>query len=221
MKTNKAISLVLAATLFFTACKPFENNISLAPFHPPVLRGDISFSYSSNQLENPNLHLKKNWAKRKNIQVLNIKIINNSEQAIHGTQFQFLSGGKPLKLVNNELACEKLGTRKFPKAVYIIPIAIVGIVLYAALMAAIEGDDDGYFEEDEDWGPRISSSKQKDKLEGLNKLQKGLYSFNIALHTLYPGEKLEGLIAFESATKIEELDIKVKEVGFRVIAPTR
>ena len=216
--TKKAVIFIPLIVLLL-GCKPLENTILPANTKPPVVRKDITFSYSSDQIRYGENNIKKGWANRNDIQVLNVKIINNSNHSIHGSQFVFYSNGKQLEIVNNKLASRKLKSRKFPSAVYIIPGVIVAVVIYAGLKNLIEGpsdlDGDGF---DDNFYPGDGEkSKNHDPLAGLNLIQKKLYLFNIAEKIVPPNGQISGMIAFHSPTKIDNLDILVRKADYEVI----
>lgn len=208
-------AFLLSCLLFLHACKPFENTVSLAPVNPPVVRTDLTYSYSAEQIRYSNNHIKKGWANRNHVQVLQIELINNSEKPIHGSQLRFFNQGKQLELVDPVLASKKLKTKKFPTAVYVIPLFIVGLTLYYATIGQLYED---LPEEDWDTGPTVK--KNKDPLAKANRLQRELYNFNIASQIIRPGEKISGFIALRSEQPIHQLDIQIEKNDLEVIAPT-
>jgi len=217
---KKTCSIFLLFSVLLWGCKPLENSIALASTNPPVLREDITFSYSADQIRYGENNIKKGWAKRNNVQVLQVKIINNSDQNLHGSQFGFFSNGNKLEIINNQLASKKLKSKKFPTAVYIIPVAIVAIVIYAGIVSLIDDssqdfDGDG-FDDDRDDSIR-KKDKTQNPLHGLNLIQKELYLFNMAEKIIHPGEQVSGLIAFRSEKPINELDIRIEKADFEVI----
>uniref|UniRef100_UPI00321680CB hypothetical protein n=1 Tax=uncultured Draconibacterium sp. TaxID=1573823 RepID=UPI00321680CB len=214
---KKTLSFYLAVILLFTACKPFENSLVLAPTSTPVVRENITFSYSADQIRHSDNHLKKRWANRNNVQVLKVNIINNTSEPIHGSQLRFYTDDKLLEIADNKLASEKLKIKKFPTAVYVVPIVFVGIVILAALASITE--DDTYEDEFTDNSlPDIHKSDEaKDPLYKANLLQKGLYNFNIAQKTINPEEQISGYIAFKSKKEITNLDIRIANVDYKVV----
>jgi len=84
---KKNCSIFLMFSVLFWGCKPLENSIALASTNPPVLREDITFNYSADQIRYGENNIKKGWAKRNNVQVLQVKIINNSDQNKQGIRF--------------------------------------------------------------------------------------------------------------------------------------
>ncbi len=210
---KKITALCLASIIFMLSCKPFDNSVNITPNKAPIAQNNIIYSYSADLLNDPDSHIQMGWAKRKNVQVLNLKITNISKTAIHGTQFKFYSNGQPLTIVNNQIASKKLKTKTFPKVVYMIPVLIVGIVIYAGLMSLIDEDDDYDGDGFSDSSPKVRKA-QEDPLVDANPIQKGLYQFNIAEHIIKPGATLSGLIAFESEKEITSLNIKVSETSF-------
>lgn len=200
--------------MLVSGCKPFENTVTIAGTKAPVVRSDISFSYSADQIRYYDNKIKKGWAKRNDVQVLNIRIINNSNKTIHGSQLGFYSSDNYLEIIDNKLASEKLKSKKFPTAVYIIPVFIVGYVIYAGLISLLDSDEELNAEEI----PFPEKSEEaKDPLYKANLIQKELYHFNIAKQVLHPGEQISGFIALKSASVINELDIQVREVDYQVV----
>lgn len=216
----KTVIPFILILILLLGCKPLENTIYLANTRPPVVRNDITYSYSSDQIRYGENNIKKGWANRNNVQVLNVTIINNSDHSIHGSQFLFYSNGEQLEIVNNRLASKKLKSKKFPSAVYIIPGVIVAVLIYAGLRSLIEDDLDGDGFEDDILDEGIKKNhKKQDPLYGLNLIQKQLYLFNIAEKIIPPNDQISGMIAFRSTKEINNLKIQVRKSDFEVIAP--
>jgi len=216
---TKKVTVYIVLLLVLMGCKPLENTISFAKTKPPVVRNDITYSYSSDQIRYGENNIKKGWANRNNVQVLNVKIINNSNQNIHGSQFAFYSNGERLEIVNNRLASKKLKSKKFPSAVYIIPGVIVAVVIYAGIKNLIDDspylDGDG-LDDNIDEGIK-KAHKNHAPTDGLNLIQKELYRFNIAEKIVPPNGQISGMIAFRSSKEIDNLDIQIKKSDFEVI----
>lgn len=208
------LAIMIATIMLATACKPLENTVKLANTKAPVVRKDITYAYSDDQIRTEDNNLKKGWAKRKNVQVLNVNIINNSNKTIHGSQLGFYSAGERLKIIDNQLAAEKLKSKKFPAAVYVVPIFIVGYVVYAGLMSLLTGSDNL---NTENMSFPEKTDEAKDPLYKANELQKQLYYFNIAKQVIRPGGQISGFIAFRSKTTIDILNIEVRKVDYEVI----
>lgn len=176
----------------------------------------INFSVFVDLVREPDNKLKKGWANRKDVQVFSIEIINISDKPIHGSQFGFYSDGKRLELIDNKLAAEKLRTKKFPAAVYIIPVVLVGVIIYAIIYSAVNPSDDvdgdGFSDLD-----NSSKKKEKDPMKGANLIQKGLWGFNVASVIIHPGEKVTGLVALSSKEDIDKLEIQVNEADFEIV----
>lgn len=141
-------------------------------------------------------------------------IINNSNKSIHGSQLGFYHESNYLEIVDNKLASEKLKSKKFPTAVYIVPIFIVGYVIYAGLISLLDSEDEFTVEEI----PLPEKSEDAiNPLYNANIIQKELYHFNIAKQVLHPGKHISGFIAFKSKTEINDLNIQVREVDYKVL----
>jgi hypothetical protein len=212
---KRVISTLIAISILFVQCSTQKNTITLSKTKQPVVREDITFSYSDDQISNGVNHLKTGWAKRNDVQVLNINIINNSDEPIHGTQFCFIAEGDTLEIVNNKIASKKLKTKKFPTYVFLIPPVLVIAVVYIGILSIVDIpndlDNDGFQDE-----PILTVKKEepKDELQGLNAIQKGLYTFNISEKTVMPNQQISGLIAFKSEKPINSLDIKIRKLDY-------
>jgi len=212
---KRVISTLIVISILFVQCSTQKNTITLSKTKQPVVREDITFSYSDDQISNGVNHLKTGWAKRNDVQVLNINIINNSDEPIHGTQFCFIAEGDTLEIVNNKIASKKLKTKKFPTYVFLIPPVLVIAVVYIGILSIVDIpndlDNDGFQDE-----PILTVKKEepKDELQGLNAIQKGLYTFNISEKTVMPNQQISGLIAFKSEKPINSLDIKIRKLDY-------
>lgn len=214
---KKLLSATVALVLVLTSCAPYKNTATLAQVKDPVTTKDLIYSYSNDLIREPDNNLKKGWANRKNVQVFNIEIINISNEPIHGSQFNFYSDGKKLELVDNELAAKKLKTKKFPTAVYIIPIVFVGVIIYAAIYTAVNPNDDLDGDGFSDINSGSSKKKEKNPMDGANLVQKALYEFNIASVIFHPGQKVTGLVALHSKKEIDKLEIRVNNANFEIV----
>ena len=190
LTTKKLFSLLVAFVFLFISCTPYKNVATLTPVQDPVTTEDLIYSHSSDLIRVTDNHLKTAWANRKNVQVLNVDIINISEKPIHGSQFSFYSNGNRLEIVNNKLAAEKLKTKRFPAIVYIIPVVLVGVIIYAAITPVNDMDGDGFSDVNND----SSKKKKKDPMKGANLIQKKLYNFNIASTIIQPGERINRIL---------------------------
>jgi hypothetical protein len=212
---KRAISIFILSSILFAQCSTQKNTISLSKTKQAAVREDITFSYSDDQIANKVSNLKTGWAKRNEIQVLSVNIINNSDEAIHGTQFCFVAEGDTLEIFNNKIAAKKLKTKKFPTYLLLIPPALVIVVVYVGILSIMDGpsdyDNDG-FEDNTIF--TVKKVEPKDELQGFNAIQKGLYTFNIAEKTLLPNQQLSGVIAFKSTKPINTLDIKIRKLDY-------
>lgn len=208
------LAFFIAIIMLASSCKPLENSVILANTKDPIVRTDITYSYSDDQIRHADNKLKKGWANRNDVQVLHVRIINNTEKTIHGSQLGFYTAGEQLEIVNNELASKKLKSKKFPTAVYIVPVFIVGYLMYAALLSLLDDNDEI---NGEDLPLPEKSEEAKDPLYKANLIQKELYHFNIAKQLIHPGEQISGFIALKSRAKIDVLDIEVRDVDYEVV----
>ncbi|PIF05620.1 MAG: hypothetical protein CSA36_05955 [Draconibacterium sp.] len=195
-------------------CTPYKNTISLVPTNSSVVGTDLTYAWSADQIRLPENKIRTGWANRKNVQVLQVQVTNNTNKTLHGSQLGFFSHGIPLELADNMVASKKLRTRKFPKIVYAIPITLVALTTYVALLSLLEDDSEDHFFQD-DYN-RVKKSK-KDPLAGKNTLQKGLYQFNITTELIQPGQTISGLVGFKSKENIDDLTILIKETNYEAM----
>jgi len=66
---TKAVAVFLSFSVLLLGCKPLKNTITLANTKPPVVRNDITFMYSSDQIRYGENNIRRGWANRNNIQV--------------------------------------------------------------------------------------------------------------------------------------------------------
>ncbi len=207
-------SVFIAVIILFTSCSAYKNTTILSPTRTPVTEKDIIYSYSSDLIRDPDNNLRKAWANRKNVHVLNIEIINTSDKPIHGSQLSFYTKEKKLEIVDHKLAATKLKTKSFPTIIYFLPVILVGVLIYAALVPPpVDWDGDGFA----DHNNTSSKKKDKDPMRKANPIQKALYNFNISATIIHPGEKITGLVAFQSEKKIENIDIQINKTDLKIL----
>jgi len=214
---KKIASILLALTLFTWSCRSPKRVIEVAPTKPPVVTNALTYSYSADQIRYGKNNFKRGWANKNDVQLLYVTIMNNTDEPIHGSQLGFYWNGNKLKIVNNKLAAEKLRTRRFPKAAYIIPVVIVFYVAYEGLLALAGVNDDLDGDGFSDYPDFPKKKGVNDPSEKMNFVQRKLYVFNIAGEIVYPHEKIEGFIAFESKKPIYELNVKLEHTDYKVV----
>lgn len=214
---KKIASILLALTLFAWSCRSPKTVIEVAPTKPPVVTNALTYSYSADQIRYGKNNFKRGWANKNDVQLLYVTIMNNTDEPIHGSQLGFYWNGNKLKIVNNKLAAEKLRTRRFPKAAYIIPVVIVFYVAYEGLLALAGVNDDLDGDGFSDYPDFPKKKGANDPSEKMNFVQRKLYVFNIAGEIVYPHEKIEGFIAFESKKPIYELNVKLEHTDYKVV----
>ncbi|MCK3684032.1 hypothetical protein [Maribellus sp. YY47] len=214
---KKIASLLLVSILFCWSCKSPKSVIEVAPTKPPVVTSEITYSYSADQIRYGKNNFKRAWANKNNVQLLHLSILNNADDAIHGSQLGFYSDGNKLEMVNNRLAAEKLGTRRFPKAAYVIPVAIVFYVAWEVILEMVGVNDDLDGDGFSDYPDFPQNKEEKAPTEKMNFVQRELYLFNIASEIIYPHKKVEGFVAFRSKKPITELTIKLEDTDYKVV----
>jgi len=132
------VSVFIAFLFLFTSCVAYKNTATFTPLQDPAATENVIYSYSTDLVCEPDNHLKRAWANRRNVQVLNFEIINTSDKPIHGSQFSFYSNGEKLEIADHIRAAQKLKTKKFPAVVYNHPCCTCGSYsLYSYLYSRI------------------------------------------------------------------------------------
>jgi hypothetical protein len=211
---NKTLSTFIILVILFTNCKTQKPLTAHSKTNQAEVNKEISYTYSSDLIRIEGSDIRKGWANRNDIQVLNINIVNNSAKPIHGSQFNFISENKNLETIDNKRASQKLKTQRFPKYVYIVPIILVGVVVYLGIKTLLK--DTGTDELLDD-NISLPEKDKKEEYSKLNPIQKGLIVFNVAKQIVMTGEQISGLIAFKSKTPIEKLEIHIKAVDYEVV----
>lgn len=214
---KKIVSILLALTLFTWSCKGPKTVMEVAPTKPQVVTNALTYSYSADQIRYGKNNFQRGWANKNHVQLLYISILNNTEEPIHGSQLRFYADGNKLEIVNNKLAAEKLKTRRFPKAAYVIPVVIIFYIAYEGLLSLVGANDDLDGDGFSDYPDFPQKKEAKDPTENMNFVQRKLYLFNIAGETLYPHKKVEGFIAFKAKKPITELRIKSENTDYKVV----
>ncbi len=62
---KRVISILIAISILFVQCSTQKNTISLSKNKQAIVREDITFSYSDDQIANKESNIKTGWAKRK------------------------------------------------------------------------------------------------------------------------------------------------------------
>ncbi len=177
------------------------------PFQTSQFDTVLDFSYTDQVLERTGNKRAGRWARRKNIEVIAVKVINNGERPIHGTQLQLFDGDKPIEIVQNEWLARKIRQRHSPGLFLTIPFMMIESIFWNELE---EDDDDRYNDVylDED-PPLISaivadSEEKKRKTANFN-LSKELKKFQVNSMIYRPGQAVFGVIGIRTRKPLQQL----------------
>ncbi|WP_299582283.1 hypothetical protein [uncultured Sunxiuqinia sp.] len=174
----------------------------------------LSFSYVDNILEKTNNKQGARWAKRKNIHVVSIRLINNSKHPIHGTQLSFFNGDEQVELVHNEWLAKKVRQRFSPLMVLFFPIALIEQAIYER--AADNEYDDGVEHE----SITMSFAEQVDdfRIKENSTLKDELMNFQLANQILMPGKPVYGIIGVRSKSELKTLRAVCRNSNFEILS---
>ena len=102
----------------------------------------VSFSFVENVLEKSGNKRQEQWAKRKQIKIIGIKLINNTKKNIHGTQISFFLNDKKQEIIHNQQLAKKVRQRVSPLLIFTLPFFILEDALF-------HRDDDEYYDNTE------------------------------------------------------------------------
>jgi len=188
------------------------------PFQTSQFDTILDFSYADQVLKLTGNKRADRWARRKNIEVIAVKLINNGKRPIHGTQLQLFHGDKPIEIVQNEWLARKVRQRHSPGLFLAIPFVLIESVFWNELE---EDDDDryndGYPNEDP---PLISaivadSEEKKRKTANFN-LSKELKKFQVNAMIYRPGQEVFGIIGIRTRKPLQQLHWVVKPTELKM-----
>lgn len=174
----------------------------------------LSFSYVDNILDKTNNKRGARWAKRKNIHVVSIRLINNSKRPIHGTQLAFFNGNEQMELLHNEWLAKKVRQRFSPLMILFLPIGFIEQAIYESV------DDDDYDDDVEHESITMSVAEQVDdfRVKENSTLKDELMNFQLANQILMPGKPVYGIIGVRSQSELKNLRVECRNSNFEILS---
>ncbi|MGV8135788.1 MAG: hypothetical protein AB2L20_11275 [Mangrovibacterium sp.] len=179
---------------------------------------ELDFSYADQVLKLTGNKRADHWARRKNIEVIAVKMINNGKRPIHGTQLQLFNGNKTVEIVQNEWLARKIRQRQSPGIFLTIPFMLIESVFWKELE---EDDDDPYYDVYPDEDPPLISAMVADAEEKKRKtanfnLNEELKKFRVNSMIYRPGKVVFGVIGVRSKKPLEQLHWKVRPTDLEI-----
>lgn len=178
----------------------------------------ISFSFVENVLDKSGNNRQSKWADRKGIEIISIRLINNTKKPIHGTQIDFRLNGEKPEIIHNKWLARKVRQRVSPFIILALPLLIIEEVLFYR-----HDDEDNNFyvgdtyyigdNEREYVTNKVVKQEEEDREEANFNLQKELMKSQLAGKILYPGRPVYGIIGIKTDKKLDNLKVLVKQTG--------
>ena len=174
----------------------------------------LSFSYVDNILEKTNNKQGARWAKRKNIHVVSIRLINNSKRPIHGTQLAFFNGDEQVEVMHNAWLAKKVRQRFSPLMILFLPIVLIEQAIHESI------DDDDYDDGVEHESITMSVAEQVDdfRVKENSTLRDELMNFQLANQILMPGKPVYGIIGVRSKSELKTLRVECRNSNFEILS---
>ena len=204
-------SFLLIALILNSCASSHKSLINATNWPYPMHQFDeqFSFSYADDLLEKTNNKAGARWAKRKNIHVISIRLVNNGNKSIHGSQLVFYNGDEQLELIHNEWLAKKVRQRFSPLMILWLPVFIVEAALWNR--ADVDHDSDNF---DPIISGGIASNVENNRKFANFDLRQELLDFQLGTQVIYPGRTIHGVIGVKSKHKLNELKIDLKGVDF-------
>ena len=211
---NKIFFLSAIAVVFLlTSCAVQHKSLSgISQWSYPQHQMDsvISFSFVDDVLDKSGNKRQAKWADRKGIEIISIKLINNTKKPIHGTQIAYLLNNKKPEIIHNKWLAKKVRQRISPLMILALPFFIVEALLFHQ-----DDNDNDYYQLNNIEPYYITNevvAQQEVKRGAANfNLQKEIMSFKLASQVLVPGRPVYGIIGIKTGQKLDNLEVVVKQ----------
>ena len=192
------------------------------PFQRSQFDSVLDFSYADQVLKVTGNRRADRWGRRKNIDVIAIKLINNGERPIHGTQLQLFNSDKPIEIVQNEWLARKVRQRQSPGLFLTIPFMIIESAFWSKLE---EDDDDPYNDTSLEEDPPLISAMVADSEEKKRKtanfnLSEELKKFQVNSMIYRPGQAVFGIIGIRTHKPLQQLHWVVRPTDLKITEHT-
>lgn len=184
----------------------------------------FDFRYVDHVLEKTNNKRGARWAKRKNIHVISICLINNGKSPIHGSQLAFYEGDQKVELMHNLWLARKVRQRTSPLMILALPAFLIEDALFHRHDDEYEENCNSMFAPDQD-DTYITNEIVDQEFQKQNKanfsLAKELMNFQLANQILYPGKSVYGVIGIKCKGEIKHLQVMAKNADFQILSVSK
>lgn len=213
--------LIILTVLIVGCAAPHKSLSPIQTWDYPTHQIDphISFSFADGTLEKTGNKHSARWAKRKNIHVMAIRLVNNSEKPVHGTQLAFYTDEEQAEIMHHEWMARKVRQRVSPLMILALP----ALLIEDAFLHRNNTDNQHYDEEQNE--PYLTANlvdqENKRRTRANFNLQKELRSFQLANRVLLPGKPVFGIIGIKSKHSPERLKAVVRNQDIPLFPPSK
>ena len=211
------ISALLICILLLSSCATHHKSLSgIQNWSFPNHQFDkvFSFSYVDNLLEKTSNKSSARWANRKNIHVIGIRLTNNGNKAIHGSQIAFQNNGEEVEIMHNRWMAKKIRQRFSPLLILWVPVGMIEAMLFPPKEDAMgfTVDETNYICQ------QFMRSEEKKRMNANFNLYQELMDFQLANRVIHPGETVLGVIGVKSKKQLDHLKVIARSSDFTVLS---
>lgn len=213
---------LIVLTVLVAGCASSHRSLSpIQTWDYPVHQIDqhISFSFVDGTLEKTGNKHSARWAKKKNIHVLAIRLVNNSRKPVHGTQLAFYADEEQAEIMHHEWLARKVRQRVSPLMILALP----AFIIEDALLHRNDTNDDYFYTDQNELylTTDLVDQENKRRNQANFNLQKELKSFQLANRILLPGKPVFGIIGIKSKHSPEKLKVVVRPPDIQLLPSSR
>ena len=216
---SRKIATLFAFVLLLNSCAVQHKtltNIKDWSFTQNQFDENFNFSYVDNLLEKTNNKSGARWAKRKNIHIIGIRLVNNTNKPIHGSQIKFYNNGEEVEIIHNNWLAKKVRQRISPLMILWLPVFIVEAALFPQ-----DSDDPMGFDDDDQYyiSVEAANNQERKRMKANFNLRNELLNFRLANKILKPDEIVNGVIGVKSKKRLTNLKVLINtESEFEILA---
>lgn len=177
----------------------------------------VNFGFVDDVLDKTNNKRAAKWAKRKNIHVLAIRLVNTANHPVHGSQISFLTNGGQAEIIHSHWLAKKVRQRVSPFMILFLPAHLIEYGLFHS------NDDEEYYHQasnepeayylTEELARKAEANRKKANFD----LHRELMTFQLASQKLMPGKPVYGLIGLRSKQDLTDMRVIISEIDYRVV----
>ena len=207
--------------LLLSSCATHHHTISgIREWSYPQNQFDkqFDFRYVDHVLEKTGNKRAARWAKRKNIHVISICLINNGKSPIHGTQLSLYNGNEKAEIIHNLWLARKVRQRVSPLMILAIPAFIIEEALFHSNDDEYENNyPDSFFEDEPSITQDVVDQELRKQAKANFNLTRELMNFQLANQTLYPGAAVYGIVGIRSKSDLHSLKVVLTQTDVKVL----